>query len=355
MAKKHLSTFPELLSSQLPGKAFSRRHFWVDYMELLCIAHIDSQISKNEVIEHIRSYEELIVDDELTDEIEELMDLDETDEGHEGDLGTREEDMIEAEKDDKWQKRVEDWLLHMRNRQELCKEYYPFTLDSGGTVIKLTKLYPKKKLYITLLLCSALNYLGRYNKKYSRTMDSCFELISYEALKHYVPNTAIVRYFGRNKYNTSHYRNGSLWERLNKLANELQDQVIADEKDFAPTNNGDAGIDLVAWIPFNDNESAFLSLFGQCTCRSDWENKQHETDYETLRTIFRLHAKNSNALFVPYFLRDNSGCFYEMVNIRSIIFDRPRILQFLDDVSFQEKLDSYTIVEEIIKQKDKVI
>ena len=53
--------------------------------------------------------------------------------------------MIEPEKDDKWQKRVEDWFTLISSRQELCGEYYPFIVDKN-----LDEDMPLDKIFIAL-------------------------------------------------------------------------------------------------------------------------------------------------------------------------------------------------------------
>ncbi len=333
--------FPNVLG-QLPKKPKFEKHYWVDYLELLCLTNIDGELSRTDALDKIR---ELAKDLKQGGEDEDSVGMIDKD-----------EDISPAEKNDKWTELAEEWYRLLEYRKTVFKEYYPFSIISNGQVLKKhSKLYPKKKIYLSLLLSSALNYVEKYNKSYKNILSACFEIISFNAFKKCLPKDAETHIFGKNSIIKGKYGRGSLWKKLNKLSDDLNEELAIKKNHFAPTNTGDGGIDIVGWIPFNDDENSKIAFFGQCACTDDWVSKQFSTSYEKIKQLINMKAVSSNLSFIPFCFRDVNGNWPKPQDISCVLFDRQRLLSKIgNELNFFKKLESNTIVEEIIKQKEAV-
>ena len=101
--------------------------------------------------------------------------------------------------------------------------------------------------------------------------------------------------FGKHGLNDSGpYSSGTLWKKLNRMALDIREKVVCKKNDFKPSNTGDAGLDLVAWLPLEfDSEMrrGFFVMFGQCACTRDWVKKQFETSYDTWKNYLLMLRK----------------------------------------------------------------
>ena len=89
----------------------------------------------------------------------------------------------------------------------------------------------------------------------------------------------------------------------------------------------DGGIDLIAWIPFNDNKDSQLIALGQCKTGSNWEELMKKVaffqNYSTLQPFVEPEYM--------FFVAEDFGMHKWEERSRScgIIFDRIRIMEFL--------------------------
>ncbi|OJA03222.1 hypothetical protein BGC33_02325, partial [Bathymodiolus thermophilus thioautotrophic gill symbiont] len=93
-----------------------------------------------------------------------------------------------------------------------------------------------------------------------------------------------------------------------------------------------AGLDLVAWLSFSndDNQNNIQIFLAQCATGKQWENKQYETKKITNHYIdFKSEA--NHIFFMPYDCRntDRSSFAEENIIFDGLFFDRIRILYLL--------------------------
>lgn len=317
----------------LPRASKHDMHLWVDYIELLCLVNLDRQVSKADVLDRVRERVEDLGEGEAQDE------------------DIEEEEVSRPEINDRWDGRAEDWFRHLIYRSGAFKEFYPFEVLPSGTVIQVRKrLNVKQKLYISFLLASSL---GRYSQ-YQDDLTRSFEKLSYPALRTCLPSHASVHIFGTSEQ-TGKYK-GKLWNKIKTLAEDLCETVRAKEEDFAPSDTGDNGLDVVGWVPFEDKNSGRLIIFGQCACTPNWIHKQRDSDASRWQNFISLKAPSSNMVFIPYCFRSANGTWHNESDIvGSILVDRLRFVHLLrknmDDFKVQP---SYKVVDDILSQRESV-
>lgn len=109
----------------------------------------------------------------------------------------------------------------------------------------------------------------------------------------------------------------------------------------------DAGLDIVAWLPFPDGRSSKLILCGQCATGRYWRAKVNELlPIHWLQTWLANHPKviPVKAFFVPHAV---SVVDWEKLGYHSgIFFDRFRIAHFAEKAipkPFRDELEKWAI------------
>ena len=115
---------------------------------------------------------------------------------------------------------------------------------------------------------------------------------------------------------------------------------------FSNHDNGDYGLDVVAWIPFYaDSNKRHIPIFlAQCATGKNWLEKQDEP-LKIQNSIVGL-GNAVNTLFIPYDARNIDRTYNEKAKIRThLLFDRCRLIFLLKgDVSFLKHLASFSKV-----------
>ncbi|MCP4348397.1 MAG: hypothetical protein GY795_23160 [Desulfobacterales bacterium] len=318
----------EIISFSPPKKKESA-YLMADYVELLCLGSLDSEISMNDAGTAVYHEPEYETAREL--EIEEKPD----------------KGKYVGELKDRYLSKTADWFEQLGYRQIAFKEYYPFFLNEDRLCCRFD--FTKKQLvYIFLLICSNLRIFSRKSRN---PLANDFELISAKVLESYLPNFT-VHHFGKSQATRDMYPN-KLGDAIRQLANNLMERNICDPEGFNSKNTGDGGLDLVAWRRFtylDDHAPGSLICLGQCACSADdWENKQFESHHIYWRNRINFMHRPANFIFVPICFRDSNGNWFDKDKIHdSILIDRLRICALLSDVSPPD-IDFYEPVEAFYK------
>lgn len=253
--------------------------------------------------------------------------------------------LVKSEENDTDEIWIKEKFQICEYRAELLLEDYPFAINEKTICLK-QDLTEKQKLYILLLLASNLDYL----RKLQSILTTDFERISYEVLKNYLPNNAIVKQFGKN----SDYV-GNAKEKITKLANELNIRCNESLIEETATGNQERGLDVVGWVPFNDEIPNLLTILGQCACGKEWYKKKGET--ERYENYYNFHRKKPiHSMFIPYGLVKDASSFYQSDElIDSLLFERFRIMENLKDVAFYDELNSKLIIEKLVNCKESIV
>lgn len=259
-----------------------------------------------------------------------------TDQGKEDKKNSNEVGSDASDNDDKLLSQITEIFITIKERESLLNDDYPFELDKKNNYIRLkSELNEKQLLYIKLLLASNLNNFPKL--RHILTKD--FEKVSAFALKEYFPN-AVIAEMGKN----STYK-GNTIKKINDLAKELNIDINQEEVDkLPPTASQEKGLDLLAFIPFEDKIASMVILLAQCACGKKWPSKTNETgNYESYLNFYKHRPLHS--MFVPYCLSSEQSGFHQSESLSNkIVFERKRIIEFVNDFSNFKKLESYQIV-----------
>ncbi len=288
-----------------PSISYFYQHYFCDYIEILALAANTDVVSLADVIKR--------------------FDIDSS--------GSDENAVIQ----DTWESRVAGWFANLEVRSDVYTSFYPFEIEADSIRLKEC-LNNKNHFYLLLLLSSNLSYINSTSRS-SLTTD--FESVSLAAFIKYLPQQAEVHKFGKSGIANNRY-NGTLQVKIDLLAEDLKLDVCYKNHYFSVKNNGDYGLDVVAWVPFcADSNKLYIPIFlAQCAIGKDWLNKQHEP-LKIQNSIIGLdHA--TNTLFIPYDARNIDRTFSEEAEIEThLLFDRFRLIFLLkDDFSFIYHLSS---------------
>ena len=261
-------------------------------------------------------------------------------------------DLVEDHINDNSGKKIEndlinDSFLQFQWRIKAFDKYYPFKLIEKNKVLNCSRDFSEsQKLYILLLLCANLPFL----KKPYQDLTDAFERASALALKRIWPKPDYVDNFGKNITKFTGFK----WEKLNQLSRKIGGKANLTENHFRPTDTGDGGIDLVAWLSLDSHEGFNIpSALAQCACsRSDWPKKQMEIAYDRLHNNLNPTSRWMELIFIPHSFRDNHGKWYTPGEIAStIVMDRLRILNCLSQENDLEVISSPDILKNFLNYK----
>lgn len=319
------------MAYQLPKHKFFSIHHFADWIELLCIADVDGMMDDSRVRQEARQQKDDLGEGNVADENEDVETLD------------------KAEKIDRWNDRVADWFAHLRFRARQFGDAYPFAIPDGEDVVTLkVALTSNQKLYLAFLMSSNLRYFG----KHESDLTASFEVICLELFKALSPRSAEVRLFGANKLNEGEF-SGKLWDKIQKLAARLREQVLAKETDFDEHNSGDHGLDLFSYVPTGDDAPGTALMFGQCACTTEWVSKQDSSRGAAWHNVMTLTSHPLNVIFIPFCLRNSDGSWHRPGDQRGhVMMDRQRLLFMLKgSEAALLKLPAFTAVNELLKTK----
>jgi len=325
---KNISEQFSSFSVKMPNEAKSKQHIYADYVELICLFSND-YISQSDVV------------DRMQDSGEEFDFPNPTD----GNIG-----LIDAQKYDLAEKSINVIFEYIEERKTIYQNVYPFETDSekGIKLVERNTLTEQQLLYLYLLLASSLKSF----RKLTTAITSEFEILSESVLKSYLPSHAKVLNFANNNV----YK-GNTKEKIKQLANDINLDCNNDEiEQISDHNSKEEGLDIVAWIPFEDNNPNTIIILGQCACGKDWFGKQNETfRYENFLKCYRQPFTHS--VFMPYDLKNTKGRFGFSKDItpNHLIFERRRILSLANNKIFEKLKYSKQIIEKCLEYQEDIV
>jgi hypothetical protein len=236
----------------------------------------------------------------------------------------------------------------------ICKERsniydqseYPFRAENRKIQLK-DDLTDKQKIYLILLISSCLKYFGVM----APVLTKDFELISLYGLQQFLPAKSIVKSFGKN----SQY-GGNAKNRITSLAQDLNLQIKQHEVDCISGHNAqERGLDLIGWLPYKDNIPNKLIFLCQCACGKNWDSKQGET--KLFKCYFDFYKKEPvHVMFISYSITNNNNIFYQSdrVDPDTLMFDRKRIIEQMEDTTFLNTLQSYLFLQKCLELRIEV-
>jgi len=285
-----------------PKEPYYKEHYYCDYVEILALINNKDIVSISDIYDRFKESIDMQENNDL--QIDENPN----------------DPPINENSDDKWRNRIQEWFDNIASRNVAFNNFYPFVVKDNNIQLK-NPLTDCHKLYIFLLLSASQKYINTTGN----TLSEDFEKVSLVALKNYLPNNAISHIFGTK----SDRYIGTLEDKITRLAGDLKYRIKTN--DFKSNNTGDAGLDLVAWLSFSndDNQNNMQIFLAQCATGKQWGNKQHETKKITNHYIdFKSEANYT--FFMPYDCRNADRNFAEEnIIFDGLFFDRIRILYLL--------------------------
>jgi hypothetical protein len=302
----------------------NQTHQWADYVELLALVSADKFYSQGYLQDAEGEIEDLALDmDDVDDEFE-----------------------LNNNLDDKLNRRWSDIKTCLQSRHLRLTDAWPFELINDVLYVKINSQHPLHRLYIALLLASSLRYI---TKKRHKGITDSLETIAYQLFCQLMPaKTWIIRPFGA--HHTNGYE-GTLFEKIKKLALDLNTKCLAEKEEFKARDSGDGGLDVVAWHPLGDKLGYIPIAFAQCGCSlEDIKHKQFEAHPVNWRNKLQLDHPPANYYFTPHDFRQNSG-HWESLGGEVIMIDRSRILYLTKQYALSSELFTWSHIDEAITSR----
>ena len=287
-------------------------HLWADYIELFCLRDKDNQANFEEALDEKWGGREAIGGIDFI-EGEDL--LTQTQSG---------EILLEPESHDNKELLVSDLCAHLKARESLFGDAYPFIFNNYG--LELKKDNQSYSLYIFFLLAANLNF---FQQTARNKLTSDFECLSALALRHTLPQAFEVCIFGTASCSELVTFPGSPRKKIEALSKKLGTRILIPEHELArlDTPNGDAGLDIVAWLPFEDSCCHSFLFLGQAGCTKEERemfNKQGTVNPE--RWVRKLaNITPLGLLFTPQCYRNANKEWVSTTDLVYPCFDRFRL------------------------------
>ncbi len=301
-------------------------HAWADYIELLCLTDQDRDFTMADLLDRVRERKDL----------GEGIVLPEADEEEAPGLELGDEPDIEPESEpgqptlatkDREEAMARQFFDHLRYRMAAFDDFYPFKLNKRNDRLHGNRRFStRQNLYLFLLLSANHSRIAGE----SQLLTHGFEVVSREALTALMPTAAKVKLFGSGNKASDYY--GNKYAKVKALAQDLGVPVKIKKSEFPSRDVGDAGLDIVAYYPFNDGAPNLLSVFAQCGCTPEWIEKQHSSSSQRWNSILTLDVFPQNLVFIPFCLRDTGGGWHRPSDIgQAVMIDRLRLLRLLGE------------------------
>ena len=296
---------------------------WADFAELLCLCSSNGYVSKGNIDAYTQEADDVQIDSD-----EDAPEQEET-----------------AETDDRISRRWTDIQARLSARSQQYSDW-PFLLEKNVLRSRYDPTNERHRLYAALLVASSLRLC---NRKRMQEVTAAFEEISYHWLRNSLNPMWEVRPFAAHQALPGAYA-GSLLQKLKALAIDIKAKLIKSDDEYDPTNSGDAGLDLVAWLKMGDQRGNIPVIFGQCACSpTDWESKQ--LDVTPAATEAHIHPQHPGAAycFVPHDLSANDSRWERSTHVkRTVLVDRLRLFRLFESSNAFSKLPTWPFVDDAI-------
>lgn len=261
----------------------------------------------------------------------------------------REKSSDQAGENDENEKFVNAVFRVIEDRAYYYKDSYPFEVVSRVAKLK-SKQSTQQKVYLYLLISSNLNLFH----KYYVNLTTDFEVLAYEVVRNFMPSSAEIRQFGKRKDEEFSTR---AVDKIPELARLIRIPIDDEQLSrISPLGKEERGLDVVSWLPFDDEVGNKFIFLVQCTCEKEWYKKQSETRrYNGYFNFYKI--KPYSAMCIPYALIDfQRPGFHEGDSVdNTLIFERKRLLDNLEELDFFEALPSNLIVNSCLNKSGAII
>lgn len=244
-------------------------------------------------------------------------------------MGHEAASLTSAEGHARLERQMEDIMAQFDYRLRAFDGFYPFQFENGHLSMH-HELDARQRVYCLLLACSRLrSFAGR---GVPQRWAKCFVALCRLALAGLLPEHATVRIFDANSDDRQQYYSNDLRQALVKLGADLRviGVNLAECSKVAP--QGDAGLDLVGTVDFDDGASTAFAVLAQCAAQErNWPRKTLEAHPLKYRHFFQMQLDYPSVMFTPVCFRSSSGEWCDNQSANGIFLaDRRRILHLLE-------------------------
>lgn len=325
----------EKIEFQKPKSTINETHLYADYVELKVLFLNGDHFTSTDLLDLVRDEKWSFYNQEDLNYFKSFNDS-----GEIGSNASLKDDVKEGTAN-----RIFDLL---KFRRDLFKQYYPFELVKNRLSLK-DVITEEQKIYIFLLIACKLEDF----KDFKTDLTTDFEKLSKLVLEKYLPLETQIFEIGKNSELTATITREKIKELSQKIPIEIDTTSII--KNIHHRNNQEDGVDIIAWIPFEDSIANKLIFLCQCTCGKDWIKKMNDMNsYHNYLKFY--HIKPIDIMLTSYSLMDQDNKFFQDVNFKTsgiLLFERKRILEYIKDASIFASYNSYHIVNNCISYFDK--
>lgn len=251
-------------------------------------------------------------------------------------------DLTKAEIDEKKENEVTYLFQCLEYRKNIISIKYPF-LTTVNSIDLDSDLSSEQKIYLSFLFASNLSIFSEFQAD----LTSEFEYFVYCAAKKFFPLQTIIKQFGKNSDYT-----GNAQTKIRALATDLNIKT-RDIEIQNITGSQEKGLDLIAWIPFSDQDTNMLIYMFQCACGDGWIKKFSETRrYFAYYDFYKLKPESVIAVSYAFNIMGKFEKSDDMVSGESLFFDRLRLMEYInfhaDADCDQDDLQSIMLIDKLI-------
>ena len=217
---------------------------------------------------------------------------------------------------------LQDTVTEIQRRIKSCSGNYPYKLDKRQNILSIDNTINEYYTWIYHYLLIAT----RNNMKVNRIKDELDGALIFEKLSKYV----LTNYLGEKSvgvvFGTA--EGGGFFEKLSYLIKKLKEGVLHPRNRDITYTPQDDKLDVVAWIPFEDNQSSKIICFGQCKTGTNW--KGTVTQLRVSNFLKKWFARHPGLDPIETFLITdviNHADFYHRT-VGNLFFDRCRLLNY---------------------------
>lgn len=223
--------------------------------------------------------------------------------------------------DDNSMSMVENAFMCCSQRHHIGGGKYPFDI-TAHSIAKVSFKSWHHVVYVFLLLATRLN-MNTQKIQNGQDATKLFEHLCEKVLATYLGEHSKSFVFGTGV-------NGGFQNKIESLINRLH-LTTSYKSPFGSTGRQkDGNLDVVAWIPFDDEKDSQLIFFGQCKTGDNWEEKLAELQPDEFFSNY-MYGRPFNGACKAFFVAESFGDFKweERTTAGGIFFDRMRIMQYL--------------------------
>lgn len=222
-------------------------------------------------------------------------------------------------------------------RRRRAPNGYPFQSGSGGVNrSEGPQIFP-----YAFLLALSRSPRFRDNRAAQQHAAVLFERLLTVAMRQYLGERARAVRFG---WPPRGDRAGNFGEALQWLGKQMG---VAPGPGYRPPEQNDGGVDVVAWIPFDDGMPAFLTLLGQGSIGLDWYQKGQDIVEEVWQGWLDFGQRPCRCLGIPFVVPDTEKYWDRLKRSVTVLMDRMRIAEMaaenLGDLA--ESIEEWTTEE----------